>query len=128
MRPSLDEYEAIREAVQRYVDACLIADHDLLRSALHPKWTMYGIDDGATDVAVTVDEFVGWVRDREPPEGYRAEITNVESAKHVAAATLVEENYYGIDYVIFFSLVRYDGRWTIVTKSYSQVSPTVPGL
>jgi hypothetical protein len=118
----IDEYSAVRSAVQRYVDACLGADDGALRAALHPAWTMYGID-FATDIAVSVDEFVAWVGDQARPTGYRATITHLEIAGDAATATLVEENYYDVDYVIYFTLVRYDGVWSIVTKTHSQVPP-----
>jgi len=122
----IEEYEAVRAAVQRYVDACVAADHDALRAALHPKWTMSGIDAEATDAATPAADFVAWVAEQSPPAGYRATITHVEIAGDAASATLVEESYYGIDYVIFFTLVRYEGVWAIVTKTYSQVPPVGP--
>jgi len=121
MDERIEEYEAVRTALQRYVDACRSADPDALRAALHPAWTMYGIDDDTVDVAAAPDEFVQWLRDQDPPAGYRASVTRIDIAGHAACATLVEENYYGLDYVIYFTLVRYDGVWRIVTKTYSQV-------
>ena len=113
----------MRAAIQRYVDACKTADHDALRAALHPKWTMSGVDAEATDAATSVDDFVAWVADQEAPAGYRATIAQLDIAGDAASATLVEESYYGVDYVIFFTLVRYEGSWAIVNKTYSQVPP-----
>lgn len=121
----LDDAEAVRAAVQGYVDACRDADPEMLRAALHPAWTMYGIDSDTVDVAAAPDEFVQWLQDQDSPAGYRAGITRIDVAGHAACATLVEESYYGIDYVVFFTLVRYDGRWQVVTKTYSEV-PLVP--
>jgi hypothetical protein len=124
MSTDLDDLDAVRAAVQRYVDACTDADSEALRTSLHPDWRMYGIEDEAgEEVAVSVDDYVAWVAERQPPVGYRATITHLEIATDVATATLVEEHYYDIDYVVFFSLVRYGGTWRIVTKAYSQVSP-----
>jgi Putative lumazine-binding len=117
----IDDLDAVRAAVQRYVDACTNADSEALRSALHPAWRMYGIDTSDEEVAVPVDEFVAWVAGRQPPVGYRATITHIEITTDVALATLVEEKYYDTDYIIFFSLVRSGGRWSIVTKTYSSV-------
>jgi hypothetical protein len=120
MSTDMDDLNAVREAVQRYVDACTNADSEALRSALHPAWRMYGIDT-TEEVAVTVDEFVDWAADKQPPLGYRATITHIEIASDVAMATLVEEKYYDSDYTIHFSLIRSGGRWHIVTKTYSRV-------
>ena len=123
MSIDIDDLNAVRAAVQRYVDACANADSEALRSALHPAWRMYGIEPLPLDeeVAVPVDEYVAWVADRQPPVGYRATITQVEITADVAMATLVEEKYYDIDYIVFFSLVRSGGTWCIVTKTYSGV-------
>jgi len=122
MSTDLDDLDAVRAAVQRYVDACTDADSEALRTALHPDWRMYGIEEAGDEVAASVDDYVAWVAKRQPPVGYRATITHLEIATDVATATLVEENYYDVDYVVFFSLVRYGGLWRIVTKAYSQVS------
>ena len=121
--PSIDEYEAVRAAVQAYVDACGAADADALRAALHPQWTMYGIDELSVETATSAADFVAWVDDQVPPTGYRATITELDIAGDAAAATLVEEKYYDINYVIYFTLVRYGQGWTITTKTFSQVPP-----
>lgn len=117
----IEEYEAVRAAIQRYVVACQAADHIAVRAALHPKWTMSGVDAEATDAGATLADFVSWVAEHSPPDGYRATITHLDIAGDAASATLVEESYYGVDYVIFFTLVRYDREWAIMTKTYSQV-------
>ena len=121
MSTDIDDLNAVREAVQRYVDADTNADSQALRSALHPAFRMYGIDTSEEEFAVTVDEFVAWVAERQPPLGYRAAITHIEIASDVAMATLVEEKYYDTDYTIHFSLIRSGGMWHIVTKTYSRV-------
>jgi KaiC/GvpD/RAD55 family RecA-like ATPase len=123
MTSTIDEYESIRAAIQAYVDACALADAEALRASLHPMWAMYGIDELSVDTAAGVDDFVAWVAEQAPPVGYRAAITNIDVAGDAATATLVEEKYYDIDYVIFFTLVRYDGAWAITTKTYSQGPP-----
>ncbi len=121
MATSVEQVEEVRAAVQLYVDACAAADTEALRSALHPRWTMYGVDSESTDIASDVDDFVGWVGAHEPPVGYDATISEIHLAGRAAVATLVESNYYGIDYVIYFTLVRYDDKWTITTKTFGEV-------
>ena len=121
MSTDIDDLNAVRDAVQGYVSACTHADSAALRSALHPAWRMYGIDTSEEEIAVTVDEFVAWAADMQPPPGYRATITHIEIIADVAMATLVEAKYYDTDYVIFFTLVRSGGLWRIVTKTYSRV-------
>ena len=121
MSTDIDDLNAVREAVQRYVDADTNADSQALRSALHPAFRMYGIDTSEEEFAVTVDEFVAWAADKQPPLGYRATITHIEIASDVAMATLVEEKYYDTDYTTHLSLIRSGGTWHIVTKTYSRV-------
>lgn len=120
------EEEAVRAAVQAYVDACASADANALREALHPAWTMYGIDSLGVDAGTGRAVYVEWVGEQQPPHGYLATISQVDVAGIAAMATLLEENYYGIDYTIFFTLVRYDGTWRITSKTYSQMPPVEP--
>ncbi len=118
----VSEYDAIRSAVQRYVDACRNANAAALRAALHPNWAMYGVDSESTDQGATLSDFVDWVAQQSPPERYLATVSQISIDGNCAMARLVEQDYYGIDYVIYFSLVRYQSAWQIVTKTYSQIS------
>ena len=126
MSVALADVEAVRTAVQAYVSACAAADADALREALHPAWTMYGIDALAVDAGTGADAYVEWVGDQQAPQGYRATISQIDVAGDAAMATLLEASYYGIDYTIFFTLVRYEGIWRITSKTYSQIPPVEP--
>lgn len=121
MHTTIGEVSAVRSAIQAYVDACAAADAEALRTSLHPKWVMYGVDSVGADEATDVTDFVAWVGEQQPPPGYRATIGHVDISGDAAIATLLEESYYDTDYVIYFTLVRYSDRWQITTKTYSQV-------
>ena len=43
-----------------------------------------------------------------------------------AIAVLVEDDYQGMDYVDFFSLIKIDGRWKIVNKTFAMTGLTAP--
>jgi Putative lumazine-binding len=82
---------------------------------------MYGVDSEATDQGANLSDFADWVAQQPPPEGYRATVSQIGIDGNCAMARLVEQDYYGIDYVIYFSLVRYQSDWQIVTKTYSEI-------
>jgi hypothetical protein len=121
MSTDIDDLNEVRTAVQRYVDACTSADPEALRAALHPAWRMYGIDPVDEEIAVPVDEFVAWLTGQQAPIGYRASITHIEITADAAMVTVAEEKYYDTDYIVYFSLLRSGGKWSIVTKTYCLV-------
>ncbi|MBL0916094.1 MAG: nuclear transport factor 2 family protein [Sphingopyxis sp.] len=51
-------------------------------------------------------------------EPYRYEIVRVDVAGPIASVTLVEGPYLGMQFTEFFHLLRVDGRWSIVSKTF----------
>ena len=54
-------------------------------------------------------------------EGYAGEIESIEVIGDVATARLVETDFLGSDFVDFFHLIRVEGDWKIISKTYHQV-------
>jgi hypothetical protein len=70
-------------------------------------------------MAVPIAEFFSLARQSGPAEDdYRAEVQSVAIEGTAAVATLVEENYLAHDFVDYFSLLKIDGEWKIVNKSF----------
>jgi hypothetical protein len=55
-----------------------------------------------------------------PSGNYRAEIESIEVMGDVASARLVETGFLGSDFVDFFQLIRIEGEWKIISKTYHQ--------
>ncbi|MCC7412327.1 MAG: nuclear transport factor 2 family protein [Gammaproteobacteria bacterium] len=116
-----DEIKAVRGVVQAYVEAARTGDAGTLENLFHPQALMTGhIRDRL--LLGTPAPFFAAVRAAPAPaasgEAYRAEIVNVEVAGSVASVTLKERHYLGTNFTDFFHLLRLDGEWRIVSKTF----------
>ena len=116
--PNTEDINGIRACVQKYIDGSARGDADLLAEAFHPDASMYGYFGGQL-MAVPIAEFFAVAKQSGPAgDDYRAEVQSVAIEGTAAVATLVEENYLAHDFVDYFSLLKIDGEWKIVNKSF----------
>jgi hypothetical protein len=59
--------------------------------------------------------------------GYQAVIRSIDVAGDAGVAVLVEHDYFGCDFVDYFSVARIDGRWWITNKTYAHTGGQPPG-
>src|SRR5205823_4969194 len=57
---------------------------------------------------------------------YRADIRTIDVVGDAGVAVLVETDYFGCDFVDFFTVARIDGRWWITNKTYAHTGGTPP--
>jgi hypothetical protein len=53
---------------------------------------------------------------------YHAEVESIQVMGDVATATLVETGFIGSNFFDFFHLIRVDGEWKIISKTFYQDS------
>jgi hypothetical protein len=116
--PNTEDIEAIKACVQKYIDGSARGDRALLAEAFHPNAQMYGYFAGNC-MAVPIGEFFSIAEQSGPAhDSYRAQIQSIAMEDTAAVATLVEENYLSHDFVDYFSLLKIDGQWKIVNKTF----------
>ncbi len=120
-----DDGGAVREVMQRYVDATFKADVAALRRTFHPEASMSGWL-GDELLAGTPEPFFldlvsrPSMADTRAP--YVAEISSIEVSGRVASATLTESGFFGaMSFVNYFTLLRVDGEWMIMTKTFGSL-------
>ena len=121
MKNRLEDAASIRSVLDRYVEGSR-GDVDLLRSIFHPEARMNGYYAGHLGIG-SPEPFFAEVAKMEPsaPSGnYHAEIESIEVMGDVASARLVETGFLGSDFVDFFQLIRIEGEWKIISKTYHQ--------
>ena len=59
-------------------------------------------------------------------EHVRADIRTIDLVGDAGVAVLVETDYFGCDFVDFFTVARIDGRWWITNKTYAHTGGTPP--
>lgn len=115
------ELQAIRHAVSLYADGIHSGDIDMLREAFHPEAMMYG----ASAKAVTITPIEGlfdYVAAHEAPtvsgEPHECRIVDLRRSGDAALAEVAERSLYGVDYLNYLQLLKIEGTWRIVCKSF----------
>ncbi|AVA19990.1 nuclear transport factor 2 family protein [Rhizobium sp. LEGMi198b] len=115
----MSEEQAIRAVVHLYVDGMAFANEPALRKALHPRVAIIGNYQGAVEW-MTRDEFISAIVEEgsAPPDTVplmEIELIDIEGD---AASVKVVDEFAGMRFSDYLSLLKIDGRWTIVNKVY----------
>jgi hypothetical protein len=85
---------------------------------------MYGVS-GDNVVMTPIEGLYAYIEANEPPqktgEPHRNFVSSVRCEGNAAVVETVQEAAYGNDYVNFFQLLKIEGQWLIVSKSYNAV-------
>jgi len=117
------EEAAIRQTVHYYFDGGRNGDSVSLRKAFHPEARMLFLRDSGLAV-VPIGEYIRRVAENKPKAGAvdstERRIASIDIAGDAAMARLElkRPNALITDYM---SLLKVEGRWVIVNKSYSRV-------
>ena len=118
---ALADTSSPRAVLDAYIEACRVGDADSLERLFHPDALMSGFWSGEF-YSGSPQPFFDEVRDNpsmaETGAAYsaRAEITDVTG--DVAMGTIRESGYFGDDFTNHFHLVRINGEWQIIAKTY----------
>jgi 4-oxalocrotonate tautomerase len=116
-----NDEQGVRATLQLYLDGAREGDVDKVRRSFHPQARMSGYLQGQSLVGGP-EPYYEAVTNAPPPaksgEPYQAEITQLAVAERVASATLVESSYLGMHFTTFFHLLKIDGTWQIISKTF----------
>lgn len=116
------ELQSILYTVNLYVQGLQTGNIDTLRKAFHPKAMMYGASPNSVTI-VEIEGLYGFVAANFPPlkseDPHQCFITNIQYAGNAASVEMVEESAYGNDYTNYFQLLKSEGKWLIVSKTYN---------
>lgn len=116
------ELQSIMSTIDLYVEGVRTGNVERLRQAFHPKAMMYGTSSKAITI-VEIEGLFGFVASNEPPsktgEPYQCFINSIQYVGNAASVEMVEESAYGNDYTDYFHLLKIDGKWLIVSKTYN---------
>ena len=117
----LKDVRAVREIIDLYVKGSA-GDAQLLRSIFHPDALMTGYFDGQLGIGSPEPFFaeVAKLEEAGSADSYAGEIESIEVVGDVATARLVDTGFLGSDFVDFFHLIRVEGEWKIISKTYHQ--------
>jgi hypothetical protein len=121
------ELSAITQVVNKYAEGCHTGNIALLREAFHPDAMMYG-SSGEQTIVVPIEGLYAFIEANEPPtktgEPHQCFISSIQYSGNAANVELIQESGYGHDYTNYFQLVKVEGQWLIVSKTYN-ATPTL---
>lgn len=116
------ELQSIQATVNLYIQGLQTGNIDTLRKAFHPKAMMYGVS-GKVVTIVEIEGLFGFVAANFPPpksaDPHQCHITSIQYAGNAASVEMIEESAYGNDYTNYFQLLKIEGEWVIVSKTYN---------
>lgn len=114
------EFVAIADTVQTYVEGMVQADEKKLRAAFHPKASIIGYF-GGEFAWESLDEFIEAVKSvvdtPDPNPEWTLQSVDIVGDTAVARA---ETSVAGMSFTDTLSLLRLEGNWVIVAKTYFQ--------
>jgi N-acetyl-anhydromuramyl-L-alanine amidase AmpD len=115
---SADE-TAVRAVVSSYLHGLKFNDVPSLERAFWPEAKLYFVSrDGHLGQLTQAAWYAGFAQSAGKEETGDLRIATVEITRDIAAVKVVE-NYPGVRYTDYLSLVRFDGQWRIVNKVYT---------
>ena len=115
----MSETQAVEKTVHLYVEGMAFGNEAALKKAFHPKSSIIGHYQNAVEW-LTRDEFIAAILAEEPaPPGTQPfmDIQNV-NVEGDAASVKVTDEFAGMRFTDYLSLLKIDGRGMIVSKLY----------
>ncbi|NIN11518.1 MAG: nuclear transport factor 2 family protein [Gemmatimonadales bacterium] len=113
-----DETEAIRQAVQYYIDGHATGDPEIMAKAFHPTARLQYMRNDEVTVR-SLESYLGGMRG-EPAadEAERERRVVMVDYTGTAAVAKIELDYPGLFITDYMQLLKLDGEWKIVNKIY----------
>ncbi|MBB6330700.1 hypothetical protein HNP24_001650 [Chryseobacterium sediminis] len=126
MKTSQTPETEIRNVIENYYFKGIYEGNtDLLKKAFYEGALLFGDVDGVP-YCKTAEQYIEGVGNRVSPEksgkGFKAEILSIDVINSIATAKL-NVRMYDFNYYNFITFNKIDGRWSIVSKTLTNVHP-----
>ena len=114
------DVEAVRQTVEDYLVGSYEGDVERLSKAFHAKASVIG-NFGSKLTWMNLEDFLNWVKtspkasDSDQP--YDMSLVSLDVTGDAASAK-VDDMFMGLKFTDYLSLVKVDGAWVIVNKTY----------
>lgn len=125
MRSEIKEYEAVREAAEKFVRSVAEGDSRHARTLFTDDAVLFGMLDGVLEHG-SIEQFYHNVDTVAAGDNFKARIDVLAVEETVAVVRVLEEGWGGrIDFTDFLLLLKLGGEWKCVAKAYNQNSDTI---
>ena len=127
MSTAIEDLDEVRALVQLYIEGSN-GDTAKLRQALHPEARMAGHLGDHDDDNGPIAEFIEWIDENPGLAGpnFQAVIRTIDLTADAGVIVLVESDWWGCDFVDYFSAARSNGVWQITNKTYAHTGGVPP--
>jgi len=113
----IDEYEAISQVLQHYIDGARSGRGADMKPAFHADATIYGYV-GSDLFAGPIQNLYDWNDQNGPASGIVSRITHIDIVGTAASVRLESDNWTGHRFTDFFNLLKIEGQWKIMNKIF----------
>ena len=113
----INEYAAIAEAVQPYIDGAKSGRGDDMKPSFHKDATIFGYV-GEDLFAGPIQQLFAWNDQNGAATELQAQIASIDLNGTVATVRLELDNWTGSRYTDLFTLLKVDGEWKIMNKVF----------
>lgn len=122
----LSAYFEVQAALNKYIEGIRTGDVALLRSVFDENARLHGTIMG-NEVNGPLDVFLKDVAENPPPvksgEPFRAAIVDIHVNGNTARGTVIEQSYFGLNFMDHFHLLKTARGWVIVDKLFYHEPP-----
>ena len=112
-----NEPDAITKVMEQYLAGARSGKGDDMKPAFHQDATVFG-HIGADLFAGPIHQLFAWNDENGPATELQAQIANIDVAGTVATVRLELDNWTGHRFTDLFTLLKVDGKWTIMNKVF----------
>lgn len=125
MRASIEEYKAVEEAAMKFVKSVAEGDSRYAKELFTDEAVLFGYLDGKLEHG-SIQQFYKNVDTVSAGKDFKARIDIVDIEETLAVVRVLEEKWGGrIDFTDYLLLMKMDGEWKCVAKTYNQNSTTI---
>lgn len=125
MRASIEEYKAVEEAAMKFVKSVAEGDSRYAKELFTEEAVLFGYLDGKLEHG-SIQQFYKNVDTVSAGNDFKARIDIVDIEETLAVVRVLEEKWGGrIDFTDYLLLMKMDGEWKCVAKTYNQNSTTI---
>lgn len=115
----IQDYQEIKDVVMRYVNGCATGNVEVTKTAFHKDAIMYGYLNGQL-LAGSIENLYAAIGQLGADANTKAEVDVIQAIGTAATVRVVLEDWHGLSFTDFHSLVKIDGKWIIVSKVFHQ--------
>lgn len=118
-RTTIKDYKEITETMQKYIDGCNEGKSAIMKPAFDNGAVMYGTKSGGeVEAQGSIENLYGIVDTVGADKSGNARIDILDTTEYTAVVRVIIENWHGLTFTDYHSLMKINGEWKIVAKIY----------